>query len=163
MVTVDRGQSPSERLAAALATQPTARGRWVRLPVDTDEGERPPTLLDGQEYHVVTVHGFPELAEWVDGPLARGFELDGEPVDVAAVWIASRSGETVRETARLQRGQERVNLRLGPGYKSRLEALARDVGYSLSEQVEAMIGGEELARQEAREGHAEWRKRQSSG
>jgi hypothetical protein len=141
-----RGSGLPDRIGTALATKPTARGRWVLLPVDTDEGERPPRLEDGEEYRVVTATGGLEDGVWVQGPRAWGWEVDAEPADVVAVWIPSRSGQS-RTEQQIRTRWESIKLRLNPGYKARLAALAAAVGYSISTQVEALIDYEELIRE----------------
>ncbi len=45
---------------------------------------------------------------------------------------------TISERKRAERGQERLNVRLGRGYKERLRELAERAGLSVSKWIEAV-------------------------
>jgi len=61
---------------------------YVALPVDVDEGQRPPRLRHGDVYLVRLPSGETELATWDDDHRYSCFRDEcGEQVDVAGVWV----------------------------------------------------------------------------
>jgi hypothetical protein len=113
---------------------------WINLPVDVDSGEKPPRLDEGETYTVRLPSGEEREAEWAISHGCRGFELDGEPVDVAAVYIGrSYSGPTVPEAKRAERGQCRVGLRLDAATDAVLREQAADVGATISDYVTELV------------------------
>jgi hypothetical protein len=131
-------------ITVALATQPTARGRWVMLPVDAGE---PPRLADGDECHVITARGDIEEAVYVVRSGAGGgryFEIDGESADVVAVWIASRSGPSGAVWSEQQyaaRGYRSIKLRLPSAVVDLLDAEAKRSRESRAATVERLVRG----------------------
>ncbi len=59
---------------------------------------------------------------------------------------AKRPKSTVPEYARRERGQRQMAVRLSEGYPERLRALAAAAGYTIGEQLEALIEHEERER-----------------
>lgn len=124
-------------------------GQWVSLPIPTDEGpldanQRAVMRLSDGDAARVRVYGPVGIETVVTVDTAHGIafrDKRGEPVDATAVLVAPkrRGGPTQTEAARAARGMVQLKLRIGAQARERLEELCDNSGFSLSEQVEALI------------------------
>lgn len=126
------------------------RGHWLPLPIE--DGQRSPTLLEGDECLLRLPNGETVRATWERGMGGSHgwYDEDGDPVtDVDALWIGpipERGSGAPTEDYYRSRGKEQLRARISAGYTARLDALAEASDRTRGQELEALIDAEEARR-----------------